>query len=184
RRALQLDELFRGDRRVPITEISYPNWLFGLALEVLDRQRLMPRPDLRSHEGIGGLHDRRFLAEARHDRVETVRASIELAETLRFGSERVERIGGDGLGQSIVCRAHEDTGRIREIRRPGKIRHGIRPPVDRAAGLAWKRRARSGIRHSWRIVAAVVVYIHFHGEGELFHVSNTGDSAGFFFCPR
>src|SRR6185436_20920168 len=80
RRALQLDELFRGDRRVPITEISYPNWLFGLALEVLDRQRLMPRPDLRSHEGIGGLHDRRFLAEARHDRVETVRASIELAE--------------------------------------------------------------------------------------------------------
>src|SRR6185436_6610237 len=52
RRALLLNEFFGGDRRMSVTEVSNADGPFRRTSKILDRQGLMPGPDLRAHESV------------------------------------------------------------------------------------------------------------------------------------
>src|ERR1039457_1387366 len=109
-RTLKLDGFFGGDGGVTMTEIGGPDGFLGLALKILNRRRLMPRPDFRAHERVRRQQHGGFAAQPRHDRVETKGASVKIRETNRSGSEQIKRIGRNRGGNAVVARTHINAG--------------------------------------------------------------------------
>src|SRR5436309_6628859 len=121
-----------------VTKIPDPDRFLRLALEILDRQGLMPGPDFSAHKRLRWLQYGRLLSEPRHHRVEAVGTSVKVGKSAWARIDLVEWVCGDGFGNPLVGGA-DKYARLRDVGCCGQIVSCIRPPVDRSARFAGKR---------------------------------------------
>src|SRR5436189_3824140 len=126
------DEIFGCDGGVSVTKISDPDRFPGFSLEILNCERLMPGPDFCAHERVRWLQYGRFVSEARHHRVETVRASVKVGESSWTRIDLVERAADDRFRNPLVART-DKYARVGQTGPRAAMGGHRRPPVTRTA---------------------------------------------------
>src|SRR2546422_167986 len=87
-----------------VTKIRYTDRFFRLALEILDRQRLMPGPDFCAHKRFRWLQYGRFFSETRHHRFEAVGTSVKVGKSSWTRIGLVIWVCGDCFRNPLVGR--------------------------------------------------------------------------------